>query len=140
MIPILLFQTDTMKVATLQTLNSIWILFWFWLAIIEFAIILFLLIREKKRNTNLAFSDLTKDIVKKSKTTTINMDNLMNSINSSGELYKELSRKCHPDKFVNMPNQKNAEEIFQEISKNKRNFEKLLSLKQRAMNELNLNF
>ena len=36
--------------------------------------------------------------------------------------------------------QKIAEEIFQEISENERNFEKLSLLKQRAINELNLTF
>lgn len=137
---ILLIQTDTTKVATLHSSNSIWTSFWFWVAIIEFVIIIFLLIRQKHKNTDLAFSDIGKEALKNSKTANIDMDNLMNSINIAGELYKELSRKCHPDLFVNMPNQKIAEEIFQEISKNKRNFEKLSALKQRAINELNLNF
>ena len=42
--------------------------------------------------------------------------------------------------LVNMPNQKIAEEIFQEITENERNFEKLSLLKLRAINELNINF
>lgn len=68
------------------------------------------------------------------------MGNLMNSINNSSELYKELSRKCHPDRFVNSPDQKLAEEIFQEIARHKRNHEKLIALKERAIAELNIKF
>ena len=68
------------------------------------------------------------------------MNNLMDSIHNSRNLYKELSKKCHPDRFINDPKQKIAEEIFQEISENERNFEKLSLLKQRAINELNLTF
>lgn len=43
---------------------------------------------------------------------------------------------CHPDKFVNTSKEKIAEEIFQEISKNKRNYEELVMLKDSAINEL----
>ena len=68
------------------------------------------------------------------------MNNLMDSIHNSRNLYKELSKKCHPDRFINDPKQKIAEEIFQEISENERNFEKLSLLKLRAINELNINF
>lgn len=68
------------------------------------------------------------------------MENLMDSINGARTLYKELSRKCHPDRFVNTPKEKIAQEIFQEITKNQRNFEKLKLLKEKAINSLNINF
>jgi len=68
------------------------------------------------------------------------MDNLMNSINSSKSLYKELSRLCHPDRFIGDEKQNIAQEIFKEISKSKRDFGKLESLKERAKKELNINF
>jgi hypothetical protein len=135
-----LLQADTTKVATtLKTTNSIWTSLWFWVALIEFAFIIFLLLR-KQKNSNLAFSDLGKDKMRNSKTASVDMDNLMNSINGSAALYKELSRKCHPDRFVNSPKQKLAEEIFQEITRNKSDFQKLSLLKKRAIDELNLNF
>lgn len=114
--------------------------FWFWLSIIQLVIILFLVFKLSRKQKNLAFSELSKDNLKKSKETDIDMSNLMNSINNSSELYKELSRKCHPDRFVNSPDQKLAEEIFQEIARHKRNHEKLTSLKERAINELNITF
>jgi hypothetical protein len=78
--------------------------------------------------------------IKGSRKNDINMDNLMNNIHNSRLLYKELSRKCHPERFVNDPKQKIAEEIFQEISKNERNHKELSLLKLRAINELNLTF
>lgn len=113
---------------------------WIWIAIIEFLIILFLIFKLNKVNNNLAFNDLTKKDIKKSQKSRIDMDNLMNSINSSRDLYKTLSKKCHPDRFVNTAKQDLAENIFQEISRNKRDFEKLNKIKLRAEKELNINF
>ena len=59
----------------------------------------------------------------------IDMNNLMNSIHRSRELYKELSSKYHPDRFVNTPEYEIAEEIFQRISKNERNYKELTLIK-----------
>lgn len=118
--------------------NSISI--WFWIALIELTIILFLIIKLRKKKSNLDFSDLTKDNIKSAKSTNIDMTNLMNSINGSKDLYKKLSRLCHPDRFVNSDKHQLAEKIFQEISKNKRDFNKLSELKQRAISELKINF
>ncbi len=137
---LLQIKTDTTAVSALSNGVSLPNNFWFWLSIIELVIILFLVFKLSSKKKNLAFSDLNKDNLKKSKETDINMGNLMNSINNSSELYRELSRKCHPDRFVNSPNQKLAEEIFQEIARDKRNHEKLIALKERAIVELNITF
>jgi hypothetical protein len=111
-----------------------------WIAIFELVLILLLVFKLKSKKNKLALSELERDTVKSAKSTKIDMDGLMNSINSSRGLYKELSRKCHPDKFMNDPKQKKAEEIFQEISRHERNFEKLNLLKTKAINELNITF
>jgi len=112
----------------------------FWFAIVEFFLILFLIwkLNGKKRPSH--FSDLPEDKLRKAKKTEINMANLMDSINGSRELYVELSRVCHPDRFINTEKQEIASEIFKEISKNKRNYEKLLALKEKAITELNVTF
>lgn len=112
----------------------------FWIALIELIVIFFLLykLKSKKKINNL--TDLETKNIKDSKNNSIDMDNLMNSIHNSRTLYKELIKKCHPDRFINNSKQKNAEEIFQEITKNERNYEKLSSLKLRAENELNIRF
>lgn len=137
---LLQIKNDSLAVATASSSNGLLSSTWFWIAIVELLIIIILLVRLKKKKTELAFSDLPKDKMKNAKSSSIDMDNLMNSINGSRDLYKELSKACHPDKFVNTEKQKIAEDIFQEISKDKRNFEKLLAHKERAKNELNINF
>lgn len=137
---LLQISTDTTSVSALKSGTTLLTSFWFWLSLVEFTLIILLLIRLRKRKSNLAFADLPKDKIKNAKEMDIDMDNLMNSINGSRDLYKELSRLCHPDRFVNKPEQKIAEEIFQEISRHKRNYEKLTSLKERAKSELSINF
>ncbi|RCW91317.1 molecular chaperone DnaJ [Winogradskyella arenosi] len=111
---------------------------WFWLAIIECIIIIYLVFKLKKRNVNLDFADISKDKLNSVKSSSIDMGNVMNSINSSRGLYKNLSRLCHPDRFINSEKQELAESIFQEITKHKRNFQKLSELKQRAKEELEI--
>lgn len=113
---------------------------WFWIALTELILIIFLIYRLKSKNKDLELTDLEIKQLKKSKNNKIDMDNLMDSIHNSRNLYKELCKKCHPDRFINDPKQKIAEEIFQEVSKNERNYEKLNLLKLRAVNELCINF
>lgn len=137
---LLQIKSDSLAIATTTKSESLLDSTWFWISIVEFLVIIFLVIRLKRKYSDLTFSDLPKDKIKNAKSTAIDMDNLMNSINGSKDLYKELSKVCHPDKFVNTEKQKIAEEIFQEISKDRRNFEKLLAHKERAKKELNINF
>ena len=113
---------------------------WFWITVFQFILILFLSFKLLRNKKNLDFSDIGKGNLKKSQELEIDMGKLMNSINNSSDLYKELSRKCHPDRFVNSPNQELAQEIFQEIARHKRNHEKLIALRDRAISELNLRF
>lgn len=137
---LLQIKSDSTIVSNTLPTDSSNLNIWFWLSIIELLIIIVLFLKLRKGKENLTFADLNKENLKKSKEATIDFGNVMNSINGSAELYKELSRKCHPDRFIDSPLQKLAEEIFQEISKNKRDFEKLLALKERAINELYLKF
>lgn len=132
---------DTISVAKNNISNNIFYHWsWFYIAIAELLIIIFLVLILRKKDNNLVFSELSNEDKKNAQGQAIDMNNLMNSINGSRDLYKELSRKCHPDRFVNSPLQKIAEEIFQEISKSKRDYEKLLLLKLKAENELNIKF
>ena len=133
---ILLASKIFIPVKNISILNS----FWFWIALIELLLIIFLIYKLKTKKKISELSDLETNHIKKSKNNSIDMDNLMNSIHKSRDLYKLLSKKCHPDRFINNPMQKIAEEIFQEISENERNFEKLSLLKSRAETELNITF
>lgn len=136
---LLQLKTDNVVTETISNTDSNSHSIWFWIALAELIIIAFLIFTIKKKKKDLKFADLSKDKIRNAKKSDIDMDNLMNSINSSKDLYKELSRTCHPDRFINSDKQKIAEEIFQEISKHKRDFKNLTELKQRAITELNIN-
>jgi len=110
---------------------------WFWISILQFTIIIRLIILRNKKTDLLTNDELNG--LKESKNNSIDMSGLMNNINYSRDLYKELSKKCHPDKFLDKEVKDQADLIFQEISKHKRNYKQLLILKQRAQNELNIN-
>lgn len=113
---------------------------WLWLSIIEFLVIIFLIYKIKSKKELAILTDLDIESIKKAKGNKIDMDSLMDNIHNSRNLYKELSRKCHPERFVNDDRQVLAEEIFKEISENERNHEKLSFLKLRAEKELKLTF
>lgn len=56
-------------------------------------------------------------------------------------LYDVLKKRCHPDIFS--PDAEKvaiADDLFQEITKNKNNYKKLLELKEMAKEKLNINF
>lgn len=111
---------------------------WFWLSTIELILIVYLGYKLLRKKKNSMFYDLTTDNLKESRNADIDMNNIMDSINQSKDLYTKLSSLCHPDRFVNTPKEKIAEEIFQEISKNKRNYKELSLLKTRVRIELNI--
>jgi len=110
---------------------------WMWLAIAEFGIIAFLIIKEKFVNRNSARQRFKNESLKQD----VDFDNIINSSFNSIKLYDELKVKCHPDRFP-MEKEKNliAENIFQEITKNKNNIKRLLELKEEAIQKLNINF
>jgi hypothetical protein len=131
-----IIKNKNISIEQISVLNSIW----FWISLAELMIIIFLIYKLKSSNKVFALTDEETKHLNNSKNTKIDMDNLMDSIHNSRNLYKELCAKCHPDRFINDPKQNIAEEIFQEISKNERNHKELNLLKIRAINELNLTF
>lgn len=138
----LIIIQDSLKVAK-QTIkeNSIEsnesINWWLWIAIIQFIIIVFLVIKlNLKKNKS-----LKQKIKKESLGNLIDFDNIINSSFNSNEIYNELKVKCHPDRFPSDV-KKNliAENLFQEITKNKNNIKQLLKLRERVKQELNIKF
>ena len=63
----------------------------------------------------------------------VDINNLINSINHSKNLYKQLIIKYHPDKYVNENEKAKAEYIVKEITKNKRDYKKLLEIENEAL-------
>lgn len=76
------------------------------------------------------------NIIRNAKHTDIDMHNIVNSINKADSLYKQLSLKYHPDRFANTDLHAEAEQLFKRITKNKRNYQKLLLLKHEAEKQL----
>lgn len=110
---------------------------WMWLAIVEFLIIAFILLKEKLRGKETAQQKFKNDSLKQD----VDFNNIINSSFNSIALYDELKVKCHPDRFAT-DEVKNAlaENIFQEITKNKTNVKRLIELKEEAKQKLNINF
>ena len=110
---------------------------WMWLAIAEFGIITFLILKEQLKPKDTAKQRFKNESLKQD----IDFGNIINSSFNSIQLYDELKVKCHPDRFPT-DKEKNtiAENIFQEISKNKNNVKRLLELKEEATQKLNINF
>ena len=108
---------------------------WFTVALVEFILIIILLLagRQKVKNDELKYQK-----IREAKSNKVDMNEVMQSIYGSKALYKELSSKCHPDLFVNTEKEVVANEIFQEISRNKRDYTRLNELKQRAISELGI--
>ena len=132
---------DSIKVAgqaiAKTTENGAQTNWWMWLAIAEFGIIAFLILKEQLKPKDTAKQRFKNESLKQD----IDFGNIINSSFNSIQLYDELKVKCHPDRFPT-DKEKNsiAENIFQEISKNKNNVKRLLELKEEAIQKLNINF
>ncbi len=110
---------------------------WMFLAIVEGAIIIYLLLKGKIGTSETAKKKFKEEALKED----IDFHNIVNSSFHSIQLYDELKVKCHPDRFPK-DKEKNiiSESLFQEISKNKTNVKRLLELKEEAKQKLNINF
>ena len=131
--------TDSMKISSATKLNSATSSnYWMWVALAELGVIAFLSYKLLKKGKT-TFDNSGIDVLSEAKSSNVDMDNLMNSINKARTLYKQLSIKCHPDRFpTDEQKQKAADLIFQEITRNQRNYNKLLELKDRAQEQLNI--
>lgn len=109
---------------------------WMWIAFTELLIIVILIIVGIRRPKFEGKMDLRKTAEGE-----VNFGNLINSSFNARELYEELIRKCHPDRFPNDPDKcRIANEIFQEISKNRHNLKRLHELKSEATDKLGISF
>jgi ATP-dependent Zn protease len=118
--------------------NSFFFSYLFWICLLAALIILFLLLIKVKNNKGSDFSDIKRSDRQKLKKQNIDMSDVMNDINKSKELYKILSKKYHPDRFINDPRQELAQHIFKQISENQKNYKKLKELQSQAENELSI--
>jgi len=133
---ILQILTDTSNVSNFTIDNNNLVSdFWKYSAIGELVIIIILVIlylKPKKNRTTIETE------LKKARKNNVNMDDLMLNINNSRNLYKLLSKNCHPDRFINSTSHSEIELLFQKITENKRNFQELVKLKEIAINTFNI--
>lgn len=125
---------DTSAIAAGQTTQNgtnVWMI----IAIIELVIIIVLLLSNIKRNNNR--TELKRKVMAEGD---IDLGNTMNSMFNAEPLYKELIKKCHPDRFA--PNEDKmaiANELSTRITKNKQDRKRLEALRQEAISKLNIN-
>lgn len=133
-----LIQDSTKMISKAKAPVSTGTNYWPWIAAVELGIIVFITVKllSKNRKQMEARELLMMEEAKSSKFDT---DNLVKSIYKSQELYKRLSSKCHPDRFANDEEKRVvADKLFREITKNKRNYSKLLELKVQALESLDI--
>ena len=66
----------------------------------------------------------------------IDFGNIVSSSLLAKDLYDELKKVCHPDRFHNERDINKATELFQLITQHKGDFNRLESLKEQIYNEL----
>lgn len=84
-----------------------------------------------------AFARSEKDILRDEiLNESIDFVNVVSSSLLAKGLYDELKKICHPDRFQNEHDINKANELFQLITQNKGDYDKLLQIKDRIYNEL----
>ena len=115
--------------------NTIFQDYWFWIALVEFAIIILLLLFYR----NKGFSEKQKikaDILSGSK---LDFNSLQEGFFQARPLYNKLKTRCHPDRFTDTEMNRRATILFQEIHQNRYNYKRLCDLEKRAIEQLNIN-
>lgn len=93
-----------------------------------------------KRFFNSLFGTSEKDKIReKILSESIDFENVVSSTLLAKGLYDELKKVCHPDKFYDEQDICKATELFQQINRNKGDYNKLLSLKEQIYSELPIN-
>ena len=70
----------------------------------------------------------------------VSMDAVMENLFRSKQLYDLLKVKCHPDRFIDPERKEIATKLYQDITENKTDYQRLQALKSRAEQELNVTF
>jgi len=68
----------------------------------------------------------------------INFQDIFSDFQKSKEIYKELIRKCHPDRFVDSDLNKIATDLSLRIAEHKSSYSELCHLREEACEKLNI--
>jgi hypothetical protein len=110
---------------------------WIWTIFLILLILAFRFINNKRKLQSLDLSELKKEEKEKFRNQKVNMIDVMNDINLSKKLYKKLSKKYHPDRFIGEIEHDFFEKIFQEITENQRDYKKLIEIENKINNQIN---
>jgi hypothetical protein len=117
---------------------------WQFAVAIELIIILLLIITIIKLlkiiKSNQKPEQFDTTIIKGSKETAVDMDNVINSMFNSKVLYDMLKKKIHPDRFPNDAEKAVASTLATQLHEQKSNYEKLKEIKAIAEEKLGLKF
>lgn len=125
----------SMKTMLSQPDNNLWV----WISIFEaICIIGLLLILLRSRNKH---TEIHRQFKVNAKKENVDFDNIIASSFHAGDLYNELKKVCHPDRFSSNPElMSKANNLFQQITQNKHDLKKLQQLKEMAIKELHIKF
>lgn len=132
-------MNDTIQIAADSVMQAsqqeTYIDWWMVVAIAEFVLIICVLFAH--RNKASKKRDIKRLVRKEGD---INFANVIASSFGAEALYKELIRKCHPDRFAPDANKVAiANDITERLGKYKHDLNKLKELKQEAIHKLNIN-
>ncbi|MCQ2296313.1 MAG: hypothetical protein MJZ45_02805 [Bacteroidales bacterium] len=110
---------------------------WMIIAFIEFFLIIFLLINQKRGKENDAKKLAKQRVLNEGE---IDFKNAITSSFHAQELYKTLITKCHPDRFApDVHKMEIANEISTQITEHQNSYKELVLLKEKAIEKLNIN-
>ena len=126
-------QMDSSSIAD-TVVSAVSINWWMIFSIFEFIVIVSLLLDKLNRNRSKPKFDKQEIIDQK-----VDFGNLIKSSFHASELYDELIRKCHPDRFVGDDRKiEIATQLSSKITENRNNLKKLEELKEEAIEKLNI--
>ena len=111
---------------------------WMWISIFEaICIIVLLLILLGSQNK---YTEIQRQFKANAQKEDVDFNNIIVSSFHAGDLYNQLKKVCHPDRFSSNPElMSKADNLFQQITQNKHDLKKLQELKAEAMKELHIN-
>lgn len=130
-------MNDTIHQLTgqMQQTSSTGINIWLIVAIVEFAVIVYLLLTK----LNISNSKKAQNKNEVMQEGSIDFSNVLNNAFNSKEIYDDLKKKCHPDRFVDDAEREAiANELFQRITQNQHNIDNLRKLREEAVQKLGI--
>ena len=130
-------MNDTIQQLTgqMQQTSSTGINIWLIVAIVEFAVIVYLLLT-KLNISNSKKAQIKNEVMQEG---SIDFRNVFNNAFNSKEIYDDLKKKCHPDRFVDDAEREAiANDLFQRITQNQHNIDNLRKLREEAVQKLGI--